>query len=344
MATVQIDRTVNETSKDEGDHIYFNVNINADDKNKGFAVFDENRVDPILQNPSLYDVSIIRFLVPAANIPIFIWKDDKFYITLTYKGVDYISVLEYVPNVDPSSFSEFPRAVWNYGDFIRSINKAFEKSFIEMKLAEPLAPYNLAPRMVYNPETRLNSLFVEPLYSSENNTPDKIEVWFNLELGELFRALDNFGGTPNVGLDPLKIWRILFIPNITNEKTINGVQYLIAEEEYSTLFRWSDLKSIIFETDMPVISESNGAQKNIYRQILTDFEPAEEFNDSSAIQFFPQGLPRFYEMTSTYPLKRVSVRVSWEDRDGNIRPIFLSGNDTLTCKLYFKRKGVMIDF
>ena len=344
MATVQFDRTTNNTFKDEADHLYFNITIKPDELNKGQATFSQNRVEPILQNPSLYDVAVIRFTVPAENIPIFIWQDNKFEIVLTYKGVNYKSVLQYVENIDPSTFTDFPPSVWNYNDFIQSINLAFEDAYQQLKTAEPLAPFTRAPRMVYEPTDRLNSIYVEPTYSSDITTADKIEVWLNLPLGDLFRGFQNFGGVQGLEDDPAKIWRIIFRANITNEKTINGVQYLVATEEFSGLFRWSTLKALLFETDMPVISESQGTQKNVFRQILTDFEPAEEFADTSSIQYFPRGAVRFYEMTSTYPLTRVNVKVSWEDKNGNVYPVFLSGDDTLTMKLYFKRKGVMIDF
>ena len=344
MATVRIDKTLNITSKDEGDHIYFNVTIKPDEKNKGLAVFSENRIEPILQNPSLYDLAVIRFTVPAANIPIFIWEDNRFEVVLTYKGVNYKSILQFVENIDPSTFSAFPRSVWNYNDLIQSINLAFEDAYQQLKAAEPGAPFTLAPRMVYDPIDKLNSVYVEPTYSSDITTADKIEVWLNNPLGELFRGLQTYGGVQALEDDPAKIWRIIFRANLTNVKTINSVQYIVATEEFSGLFRWSTLKALLFETDMPVISESQGSQKNIFRQILTDFEPEEGAVDFSNIQFYPQGAVRFYEMTSTYPLTRVNVKVSWEDKDGNIYPIFLSGNDTLTLKLYFKRKGVMIDF
>jgi hypothetical protein len=344
MATVQFDKTTNNTSKDEADHIYYNITIKPDELNKGLATFSENRVDAILQNPSLYDLSVIRFTVPAENIPIFIWEDNKFEIVLTYKGVNYKSILQYVENIDPSTFSTFPPSVWNYNDLIQSINLAFEDAYQQLKTAEPLAPFTRAPRIVYDPIDRLNSIFVEPTYSSDITTADKIEVWFNLALGDLFRGFQNFGGVQALEDDPAKIWRIIFRANITNEKTINGVQYLVATEEFSGLFRWNTLKALLFETDMPVVSESQGTQKNVFRQILTDFEPAEGFADTSSIQYFPRGALRFYEMTSTYPLTRVNVKISWEDKDGNIYPVFLSGDDTLTLKLYFKRKGVMIDF
>lgn len=344
MATVQFDRTTNNTSKNEGDHIYFNVTIKPDELNKGQATFSQNRVEPILQNPSLYDVAVIRFTVPAENIPIMLWEDNKFEIVLTYKGVNYKSILQYVENIDPSTFTDFPPSVWNYNDLIQSINLAFEDAYQQLKTAEPLAPFTRAPKIVYEPTDRLNSIYVEPTYSSDITTADKIEVWLNLPLGDLFRGFQNYGGLQGLEDDPAKIWRIIFRANITNEKTINGVQYLVATEEFSGLFRWSTLKALLFETDMPVISESQGTQKNVFRQILTDFEPAEEFADTSSIQYFPRGAVRFYEMTSTYPLTRVNVKVSWEDKNGNVYPVFLSGDDTLTMKLYFKRKGVMIDF
>ena len=198
--------------------------------------------------------------------------------------------------------------------------------------------------MVYSGETGLCSIYVEPTYSSEIVGVDNIKIWFNEALADFFPSFQAFGDQDYASNPVLKVMNVLFIPNITNVQTINGVQYLIAEEEYRSLFLWNDFKSLIFETSMPVITENNGAQKNEFRQILTDFEPLEAINDRSAIQYYPQGSLRFYEMTSNYPLNRVSVRISWETKSGSVFPIRLNNKDVLTMKIYFKKKGVMIDY
>ena len=160
MATVRLDKTINITSKDEGDHVYFNINIRKNEKNGGRAVFDENRVDAILQNPADYDLAVVRFSVPGENIPIFLWVDNKFSVSLEYNGATFTSVLEWHPNFVNNAADDFyGRAVWNYNNFIESINKGLSTAFLLLKAANPASPLSIAPRMVYDGETQLNSLF-----------------------------------------------------------------------------------------------------------------------------------------------------------------------------------------
>jgi hypothetical protein len=340
---IKIDRNFDEnTLKSDGDHIYYNLSIRKDKKNQGIAVFDDNRVEAILNKPDDYDISVIRFSVPSVNIPIFLWVDNKFTISLSLGNDTYSEILEWFPNTPAGGFDWYGKAVWAFSDFIRSINIAFQKCFDSYKIGHPASSQTLAPRMVYDNSLKICQIYVEPSYSSE--IANNIEIWFNKALGEKFPAFATFGTLDTVNNPPVKIKRIQIIPNITNVKTINTVEYLVAEEEFSTIYLWNDFKTLLFETDMPVLSESVGNQKNITKTVLTDFEPLDQINDRSAIQYFPQGLPRFYDMVSSYPLSRVSVRVSWQTKSGVIFPIRLNDDDVLTVKLYFKKKGVLIDF
>ena len=343
---ISFDKSTENTLKEDGDHIYYNVNIKNTPKNKGLAVFDDNRVEPIITNPNLYDIAVVRFSVPSQNIPIFIWRgdEDPLFISLEYKDITYSTQLEWFDNSPSDRLEWYGKAVWNYNDFVNSINIAFKNCYDNLKITEPTAPFTFSPKMTFNPHTELCSIYVEPSYSSEITTTSGIKIYFNEGLSNFFPAFQNYGNDDFSVSSIIKKDQILFIPNITNLPTINGISYIVAEEEYSTLFLWNDFKTLLFETDCPVITESQGAQKNDIRRVLTDFEPLEQINDRSSIQYFPQGLPRFYDLVSSYPLSRISIRVFWETKGGKIFPIRLNKSDILTVKLYFKRKGYMIDY
>ena len=330
------------TLKSDGDHLYYNIAIKANQQNKGIAVFDDNRTEEILKNPSEYEIAVLRFSVPSQSIPIFLWKDKNFYITLEYNNQLFYKNLVWFPNSPGTGYDYYGNAVWNYNDFIQSINIGFLDCFNQLKTVYPLAPFTLPPKMVYNPATTLNSIYVEPSY--ESNLLNPIKIWFNEQLGAYFPAFQNFGTVDLINPLGLRIKHILIIKNLTNIATIETVNYIYSEEEFSTLFLWSDFKTLVFETDLPVITESQGAQVNKYRRVLTDFEPYDAINDRSSIQYTPAGLPRFYDLISSYPLNRVSIRVLWENKAGDFFPIRLNGFDILTVKLYFKRKGQMITF
>ena len=335
--------SMNNTLKSDGDHLYYNIAIKSNDRNDGIAVFDDNRTEAILTNPSDYELAVIRFSVPSQNIPIFLWTDDlDFQISLEYQGSLYSAKLQWFPNTSfsPPFKDWYGKAVWNYNNLINSINLGFLTAFNALKLANPTAPYLYAPVMTYSPETKLCSMYVEPTYD-HLYLSNPIYVWFNESLGNKFPAFQNI-----VSNDPLgfKIFKMIFVNNITNNITISGIDYLVSQEEFSTLSLWSDLRSIVFETDLPVITESIGSQTNKYRRVLTDFEPESQIADRSTIQYFATGLPRFYDLVSSYPLNRVSIRVLWETKSGEFYPLRLTKTDLLSIKLYFKRKGTMINF
>ena len=67
--------------QDNEDHIYYNIDIRKGVENAGQqfqAVFNETRVEPILNKPSDYDLSVVRFSIPSQSIPIFLWKENEF--------------------------------------------------------------------------------------------------------------------------------------------------------------------------------------------------------------------------------------------------------------------------
>lgn len=334
--------TLNNTLNNDGDHIYYNVSIKKNDQNQGIAIFDDNRTEAVLQNPSNYDIAVLRFSVPSQSIPIFLWKDKEFYITLEYNTQLFYKKLVWFPNSPSGTYDYYGNAVWNYNDFIQSINIGFLDCFNQLKVVYPLAPFTLPPKMVYNPISQLNSIYVEPSYESTLVNP--IKIWFNNQLGSFFPAFQNFGTVDLITPFGLRNKQILILKNLTNIATIETINYIYTEEEFTTLFIWSDFKTIVFETDLPVITESQGAQVNKYRRVLTDFEPYDSLNDRSSIQYTPSGLPRFYDLISSYPLNRVSIRVLWETKTGEFYPVRLTDFDILTIKLYFKRRGTMINF
>jgi len=329
--------------QDTTDHIYYNIDIRKPDDYKDLpfqAVFNETRVEPVLKIPSDYELAVVRFSIPSQNIPIFLWKENAFSVSLKYLNFVFTTTLQFIPNSPGGNYDYYGKSIWNYQDLIDSINVGLLTSFNNFVAGVPpfLNIPTKAPYMIYDATTQLCSLIALTKYDSSFVNP--VFIYFNGALSNYFPALQNFGTG-----DPILTKMIVVKNNFNNEIQIGTDEYYKMSEEYSTLFLWNDLQKILIETDtIPVVNELLGSQTNKTQKIITDFEPLSQINDRSMIQYYPQGPLRFYDMISNYPMTNMNVKIYWADKAGKTYPIYLNSTDNLTIKLYFKRKGIMVDY
>jgi hypothetical protein len=332
------------TNMDSSDNIYYNIRLlNNTGEDVIPATFSENRVVPILENPSEYELAVVRFKVPSETIPIFRWIDDKFSITLSFGGSDFTESLPWIPKALPTDNKFlYGKAIWSYQSFLDTINLAFKTAFDNLKTAFPAAPPTEAPFITFNPETQLMTIWTEQLYDESTNT---IAIMFNYDL---FAVLPSFQvdrlniPPPSTGaFFDIKFQRLTVKNNYNNTTTYNGKNYFKFQQEYSTLPLLNDFVSISFESDsIPIEPELLPAQTNIVRRIITDFEPLDGVNDNQALQYYPQGALRYYDLKSSYPMSRIDIRVFWIDRAGDQFPIYINRDEVLTLKLIFRKKIV----
>lgn len=312
-------------------YIYYNVSIDSK-TSQGQANFNETRVQPILDNPSEYELTIERFYVPAVNIPIMIFKDNKYSITLSFDGVDITKTLIWIPNKSYSGL--YGKDLWNYQEMLDIVNKAFSDAYIDLKLAKPTITPTEPPFITYDAETNLFIFNAQRLYDPIFNGGPTVEIYMNIDLFALFNSFQDF---EQEELEP-KAHQILVKDNKNNIST-TLIDYYSTYGEWVTLFGWNDLQSIVFETNsIPVIPENQQSQINQTQQIITDFEPIQDINNRSAIQFFPQGELRYYSLNSTKPFYNMNLNVMWKDKEGNFYPIYINDTETLTIKILFRKK------
>ena len=82
-------------SSDEQNNIYFNITTKAGDRS--IFQFDENRVQPVLNDPSEYELAVVRFTVPVDSIPVQNWKNDKYKIGIEYNGTLIEKFVQFLP-------------------------------------------------------------------------------------------------------------------------------------------------------------------------------------------------------------------------------------------------------
>lgn len=345
MATVNV-RQYKNVNEDQDDNVYYNVRIYDGEANAPFAkeaVYSENRVQPIIEKPSDYEICVERFKIPATAIPIFLWDDDnEWYITLTYDGVDVSKQLQFIPN-DPTPIINYglKEAVWSYHHFVEIVNNAFTSAFNDLKALKPLAPQTEAPYMTYTSTIELFTITTQTSYDITGPTP--MGISFSYDLFAIFPA---WYAEPIYVLppaNPLKYIGLYVTDYKNNTITIGGNPYFQFPQEFRTLALLNDFNTIAFESDsIPVSPEFSAGQKNVVQRILTDFEPLDGVNDHQAFQYYPQGPLRWYDLNSDYPLSRIDLRVYWISKDGTAYPIFVNRKTLLTVKLRFRRKSKKI--
>ena len=201
----------------------------------------------------------------------------------------------------------------------------------QIVLAQPTFPASTPILWKIEPDTSIMSLYCPAGYADPN-----VKLYFNwiLLTHSIFQAY---------GLEDDK-FRIFIKDNITNKTTYGGGGFVMSQE-YTTTPLISDGDKLLVETNsIPVNPELLGTKTNEIRQVVTDFDIDNLVRDSLAIQFFPQGPLRYYQLKSNYPLHRMNVVVRWEDADGNTYPIYLQDNARLTMKIHFRKKGSDILF
>lgn len=341
-------------------YLYYNVEIFNDTDNFKLARFDETRVLPILSNPSNYELSIIRFKIPARTIPILIWKgDDVYKVTFRWRGVDVSSFLTLPPF---NGVPEYGNAIYSYQSFLDSMNKSFADCYNQLIALFPgplpgVQDWQLytviPPVMTFDNVTKFFSIdfiYLTPSYEnpptpilSTGNWTDApfpldplniISIYFNEALGSLMRGFRYELDTSNID----KYYKLV-VHNNNNNISFNGSDFFITTpQDYTILTSFNDLDDIVFRTNkIPVANEMIGAQRNILQQILTDFEVTESDFDSSNIQFFAVGPLRYYPLMSNSELRTMDLQVYWKSKSGQEFPLFLAPGEKLTVKIQFRK-------
>jgi hypothetical protein len=338
---------MNPFKRNEPDNIYYNVKIDGVGERENTARFSETRVQAVLENPTEYELAVVRFSVPSRIVPIMFFRDgnpangytpeQRYTVTMSFDGVDETIQLSHIITELPKPLYGQP-TIWTYASFIQSLNQALIECFANLKALKPAAPPTAPPFMSYFQTSERFSLYAPIEYDTDG--PPTIDLYFNPELERLF---DSMQIIYNRDEPDAKRFKYIIRSNNLNLTTHLGNPYYIMYQDSTSLFLWNEIQSLQFETNsIPVNPEYLSSQKNIIRRVITDFEPASNAPSAQVIQYFPQGPLRFYDLNSSYPLKQIDLNVSWIDRKGITRPIYVREEDPLTVKLRFRKKKLTI--
>ena len=312
------------------DNIYFNIVTEAG--NRSIFQFDQNRVQPVLTNPTDYELAVVRFSVPTDSIPIMNWKNDKYKIGIEFNGTLIEKFVQFVPYQTPGLppfYPNFDNQVWSYQQWCDNMSNCLKELHDDMVIAQPSFPANKEILWTIQPETGIMSLYCQTGYTDPN-----VKVYFNwiLETESVFQAFQ-------VEQDK---YRIIIKDHITNQTSYGGGG-VIMSQQYNTTALISEFDKLIFETNsIPVNPELLGTSTNETRQVITDFDCSSFSRDKTDVQYFPAGPVRYYQLVSREPLNRIDLVVQWEDRFGNLFPLYLQYNNQISIKIHFRKKASQI--
>lgn len=360
------------------DNRYFNVKmINTKPGALGVkAIFQSSLTTPIIDNPSEYYVSIIKFSIPGGNIPVFYAETDlKFpnnnidqtVWTVTIKNpVTNLFVTKHIMYVNqgpepPPSFTTLPTLslngtvprtdyffIYSYQQVLNMFNTAMANALTDLIALDPTLVGYQPPYFIYR--EGIISLIVP----SQWLTTSKPDLYFNKPTYDLFNGLN---GNYFAGADDLTFKvRIEYKDNYYQPPfvpiAVPPADYLIFTEEYQVYRNWSPLRSILFVSNsLTTAGESYPNFENItnvidptgnisYESILTDFTPDIVLpgTEREQLVFTQTGPFRLVDLTSHNPVSRIDMFIYWTDIYGHRYPITIPFNSTVEVKLLFSKK------
>jgi hypothetical protein len=334
--------------------IYYNILVDNDlDKNKindfGTPVVIPKLLElnitnssVILENPSEYEISVIRFELPS-TLPLFIYPvngSDIYRVQFTYldyetnSGVDYINYI---------SGNLYPRGVFYINHFLQMVNTAIKQTYDNFIVNAPLLPAQLQalqavkiPYFEYDVDTELIVFIISEVYLEleifVRLTPDLHNIYFQAIQA---RSSYNF---PNEIRPYESFYPIQLFPLGDPIQTANG-KYFFIESEFNNTPNLNQLAFILFESDIiPVVPEITQSSRDIREKIIMDFSPPQDSPDRTKYTYAPI-LYRYYNMKSNVPLKSIQLKIGVKYLTSDtIYPMFLQGGEIFSAKILFRKK------
>ena len=152
----------------EIDYVYYNFLLYNDTNTNKLADFNETREDSIIKNASDWDMAVVRFSIPSTTIPIFVWKENLYFIGIQGAwGNNMIirPVTLQLRNERVPAGSQNENYVFNYQLWIDNINYAITELYNQNNPqgVQPFQPAGAGrqPIAYYNDEDDFGITFPE---------------------------------------------------------------------------------------------------------------------------------------------------------------------------------------
>lgn len=303
------------------DIIYYNITISCQTaQSKTLAQFEEMRTVPILDTPSDYYLSIVRFSIDGGSIPIMVMpvipnpgnpldvNYTPFNVTLQYGGINYTTQLLFIPEnsssnpqpptINSQDLSSSYYYVYSYQTLVNMINTALQTSFNALVSANPgLTPTIQAPYFIFNRSTSNFSLVVQNIINPLVPGTNVYLTQFNSSNIPL-TAVSQTIGTINIFLNS-RIYA--YFDSIDSYKyfTDNILSDLIIVRDLKNNYYYPQLNAANTATTQVPVNYTNSnliyTTGPEYFIITQQYDMIGAWNSLSGIVFFTSSIPVQYE-------------------------------------------------
>lgn len=301
-------------------------------------------------SPSNYLLSILRFQCDGNALPIFVFEDGKYKITMGYDNAYASTTLVYSGQIQLDNSTESSRYIYNIQQMVSIINNGLASVFSSLKILKPAMPASIAPYLLYRNNTiTLMSPVAGYNYNGLPSIPSTTvcSIYVNSDLYRFFDGMNfvKMNPVPSSGCDYLLLQTTVGgnLYDFAGNPSASGTW--IGNLDETGLGSWFDVATINLESqflgtlDEIVGGNDTSAGSNPVRKIITDFTIAP--NDPlyrTGILYLPTSEYRRIVITKTESLEQIDFNITWTDRRGKTRPLLLNPNNSFSVKLLFERK------
>lgn len=312
---------------------YFDITVRGEKDIIKRVLFNENRVSSILDNPKEYEVTVDRCQIPTSSVPVYIFDPNNIVqckltcnSSSVTKDLIFISSTVTIPGEPVSNY------VWSYQVFIEMCNLTLKTAYYELLLLEPTMSVTVPPYFILDNKTNLISLLNQ---STCNSIVDGLKISFNQRFGNYFGDLNyKYNSVSNF----FDVQFLLKMYNgVLNLIMVDGVQYYINQQAYTTLFLISSIKALLIKSSFCTSPEIEGTQNNVTDDVLMSFYFEPKILSQQIFQYFPDEY-EWKNLTSNEPLTRVNIYAVFISDDFVEYPLYVTENDTFNVKLLFRKR------
>lgn len=323
------------------------------------ATYDEQRQQPLVNKASDYKFAVIRLETNLSNIPMFLVGNEANYplsfelvyngavgpiiITKTLFNTQVLRKSIYTNQIVLNEYNDKLKEGWD--DLIIAYNAILGPLAWQTDVNKPQS----YPGVEYDTSTKLYSLLIDAK-AQTTNVNNGVFWGANDNLFRLLAGM-NADRIADSGFRFVYVFPFGFA-NSNVETPVappSGYAgpYLRMTQVWSSDPLWYSVSQVVITSDAlgcrkTYIGNPNQKGINILRNVIADFTITMDNTDSSSpatrYRYIPPGEYRWTDMFSDEPLNRIEFKVYYLFKSGQLYPVLVQSNDSLTMKFLFARK------